>query len=121
VKARLNAAGLALAARVEDGVWRVPDVRVEGSVTRDGAARGTAIALTAQGGATLERDGEVVFAEPAVRVTAQAVVAAGGAGVKVSKLDVASSVFAMESEAAASELAGRCLVTAQGRRARRCG
>ena len=117
VKARLNAAGLALTARVEDGVWRVPDVRVEGNVTRDSAARGTALALTAQGGATLERDGEVVFSEPAARVTVEAVVAAGGAGVKVSKLDVASSVFAMESEAAANDLAGRCLVTAQGRAA----
>jgi hypothetical protein len=118
VKARLNAAGLAITARVEDGgVWRVPDVRVEGSVVRDGAKRGMQIALTAQGGAILERDGTAVFAEPSARVIAEAVIATDGTSVKVSKLDVASSLFAMQAEAAANELSGRCLLTAQGRTA----
>ncbi|HRR34880.1 MAG TPA: hypothetical protein P5026_12315 [Kiritimatiellia bacterium] len=117
VKARLHAAGLALTARVEDGVWRVPDVRVEGSVTRDHTVRGTALALAAHGEARLERDGEVVFAEPAARMTVEAAVAEDGAGVAVSKLDVTSSLFTMESQAALSELSGRCLASAKGRAA----
>ena len=96
VKARLNAAGLAITARVEDGgVWRVPDVRVEGSVVRDGAKRGMQIALTAQGGAILERDGTAVFAEPSARVIAEAVIATDGTASRSPKLDVASSLFAM--------------------------
>jgi hypothetical protein len=115
VKARMNAAGVNVVAGAGDSVWRVPDVRMEGSVTRAGAASGTRVEVTAQGGGALERDGAVVFAEPAARVALDAALAADGGSVRVSKLELSSSLFDVTAEADATDLQVRQMVAAKGK------
>ena len=114
MKARLNAAGQQLVAGVDDGVWRVPDIRLEGVVTQGGPTEGVRVELTATGGGSLERDGETVFAERSARVVADATVAADGNRVQVSKLAVSSGLFELETQGEVTELSTRCLVTAKG-------
>ena len=117
VKARMNAAGQQLVAGVDDGVWHVPDIRLEGALTQGGPKEGLRIELTATGGGALVRDGETVFAEKSANVVADAVVASDGGSVKVSKLNITSGLIDLESEADVTELPTRCVVTAKGKAA----
>jgi len=116
-KARLNAAGQQLVAGADGGVWRIPDIRLEGSLTQGGPKEGLRVEVTATGGGSLERDGETVFAEKAARVVADAVFAADGNSLRVSKLNVTSGLFDLETEAEVTELPTRCVVTAKGKAA----
>jgi hypothetical protein len=114
VKARMNAAGVKLSAGVDGGVWNVPDIRMEGSLTRDGAASGLRVEMSAQGGGTLVQDGETVFAEPSARVALDATLAPDGNRARVAKLDVASSLFSVMSEADVTDLQASRRVAAKG-------
>ncbi len=117
VKARMNAAGQQLVAGVDDGMWHVPDIRLEGSLTQGGAKEGLRVELTATGGGALVRDGETVFSEKSVRVVADAALAPDGDSVKVSKLNITSGLVDLETEAKVTEVATRCVVTAEGKAA----
>jgi hypothetical protein len=115
VKARMNAAGVDVTAGLDGGVWRVPDVRMEGSLTQDGPASGLRVGLTAQGGGSFERDGAVVFAEPSARLAVDATFAADGETVRLANGLVATSLFTVEGAGDVTELRGRRKVAVQGK------
>lgn len=117
VKARMNAAGQKIVAAGSNGVWRVPDVRLEGALTQDGAKEGLRVEATASGSGALERDGQTVFAERDAGVSLDARVAPGGEVVELAKLKVSSGLFELDASGRVTELATRCLVSAKGRAA----
>ncbi len=115
VKARMNAAGQQIVAGAADGgVWRVPDIRLEAALTQNGAKDGLRIEATVKGGGALERDGETAFAEKAASMALDARFAADGNSVKISKLEVVSGLFDVQTQAEVTELATRCVVAADG-------
>ncbi|MEI7901500.1 MAG: hypothetical protein WCK89_14715, partial [bacterium] len=118
VKARMNAAGLQVVAGAADGgAWRVPDIRLEAALTQNGPKEGLQIEATVKGGGSLERDGATVFAEKSVRMEVDALFAADGQAVKISKFDLAAGLLDLQTQAEVTELATRCMVAAKGKAA----
>lgn len=103
LKAHLNAAGLEIVGKVDDGVWRVPDARFEGTLARATVDQPLTVDLRGQGSAMQERAGTVVFAEPAVGVVLKCAVAADGDGVEFTQLDLLTSVAEVEARGSLSD------------------
>jgi hypothetical protein len=114
VKARLNAAGQKIVAGVDGGVWRVPDVRLEGTLTQASPKEGVRLEAALTGSAALSRDGETVFAEKAARLAVDALFAPDNSGVRFSKFELASGLLEVQAQAEVTELATRCVVDAKG-------
>lgn len=117
VKAKLNAAGQKLVSSGPDGEWRVPDIRLAGTLTKSGAKGDTVIDLNASGCGMRIRDGETVFAEKAAALEGEAVVAADGTRIRLPKVKISSSLFDASAEVEVTDLANRCVVTAKGQTA----
>ena len=118
VKARMNAAGQQIVAGAADGgVWRIPDIRLEASLTQSGPQDGLQVEATVKGGGALERDGETVFVEKSASMEVDALVAADGNSVQVEKLEVASGLLDVHTQVELTELATRCVVAAKGKAA----
>jgi len=115
VKARLKAAGQDVAAGVDNGVWRVPDVRLDGTFTRDSPKDGMRLEAALSGCGAFQRDGETVFAEKSLRAAADVRVAADGGSVRVERAELSSALGEVQAQADVTELATRCLVSANGR------
>ena len=115
IKARMNAAGRQILAGSGDGVWRVPDIRLEGALTQSGPEEGVRLEATLTGTGALERDGATVFAEKDARLFSDARFAADYNSVHVSKLDLTSSLSDLQAQADVSELSTRCMVAAKGK------
>ncbi len=115
VKARMNAAGQKIVAAGEGGVWRVPDVRLEGALTQEGPKEGVRLEAQATGGGALERDGAVVFAEKAARLAVDARFASDNNSVRFTTLNLASSLAEVQAQGEVTELATRCVVSAKGK------
>ncbi len=117
MKARMNAVGQQIVAAGSNGVWRVPDVRMEGALSQGGPKEGLCVDLSASGGGALERDGECVFAEKSAKVALAAALNPDGGRVSIPKLAVTSGLFDLDAEAEVTELATRCMVSAKGKAA----
>ena len=117
VKARVNAAGQKIVAGSDRGVWRVPDVRIAGSLTQSGPRAGVRLEASLTGSGALERDGSAVFAEPGAKLAVDALFAPDNAGVKVSTFDLSSSLLDVQAQGAVTELATRCVLSAKGKAA----
>jgi len=115
MKARMNAAGQKIVAESSDGVWRVPDIRLEGALTQSGQKEGVRIEATVTGSGALERDGATVFAEKEARLAVDAQFAADYDSVQVSKVDLASGLFNVQAQADITELSTRCVVASKGK------
>ncbi len=114
LKAYMNAAGQQLAASLDQGVWRIPDVRMEGALTRESPTANTAINLTAQGNGTYVRDGTPVYREPNLRVAADLSVAANNHAITASKFSLSCALFDLETQGSLKELSTRNFLSAQG-------
>ncbi len=114
VKARMNAALRHGASRTETGVWRVPDLRMEGTLTQNAQQPGLRCETTATGNAAFERDGQTVYAEPAARLAADFTLAADGRSVRIDALDIRSSLLEARARGTFTDLAVRRLLQAQG-------
>lgn len=117
VKALANVAGQELSGMVSNGMWRVPDVRLESAVTRNGAKEGVRVEATVSGGGAFDRDGETVFAERNGRVAVDVTLAADGERASVSKLAVSSGLLDLNASAEVTELKGRRVLEAKGQAA----
>ena len=116
-KARMNAAGQKLVSTGADGVWTVPDIRLEGSLSQGGASEDLNVGVKASGCGMLTRDGTTVFAEKAASLEAEARVSPDGQRVRFPKLNVTSGFFDLEGEAEVTERSTRCVVSAKGKAA----
>ncbi|HRU19245.1 MAG TPA: hypothetical protein P5125_02720 [Kiritimatiellia bacterium] len=114
VKARMNAALRQGAARTAAGIWRVPDLRMEGTLSQSVQQPGLRCETTATGSAAFERDGETVYAEPAARLVTDFTLAADGQSVRIDTFDIRSSLIEARARGSLSDLAVRRLLQAQG-------
>ncbi len=114
-KARMNAAARQVVAETDAGIWRVPDIRLESTLSQNTPKDGVRCEVTVTGGGALERDGEVVFAEKAARIAADLTVAADGDRVRVDALTVTSGLLDLNAQAEISELSSRCMTEAKGK------
>lgn len=114
MKARMNAAGQQIVAGIDGGVWRIPDIRLEGALTQGGQKEQTQVEATVTGSGGLERDGEIVYAENAARLGVEALVAADGERLQIKKMDLTSRLFEVQAQADVTELSTRCVVAAKG-------
>jgi len=114
-KARMNAAARQVTAETDAGIWRVPDIRLEGTLTQSTPKGGVRCEATLAGGGTLERDGEVVFAEKAARAAADLTVASEGDRVRVDALSINSGLLDLSAQAEISQLSSRCMTEAKGK------
>ncbi|MDD4102193.1 MAG: hypothetical protein PHU80_06120 [Kiritimatiellae bacterium] len=117
LKALVNAGGVDLRHTAESGVWRIPDVRLEGAVSREGPKEEVRLAAAVAGGVAFERDGQVIFAEPAGKGDVDLRVLAGGDALMVPSLSLKTGLLEMNAQAEVKELSGRCLLKAKGRAA----
>ncbi|MDD4018461.1 MAG: hypothetical protein PHV28_11015, partial [Kiritimatiellae bacterium] len=117
VKARMNAAARNVVASSDAGTWRVPDLRLEGTVTQDKPRDGLRCEATITGGGALERDGEVVFAEKAARAITDLTVAADGTRVRIDSLTVTSGLLDLNAQGGLTDLPSRCMLEAKGKAA----
>lgn len=117
-KVRMNAAGVQVVAGMSDGgAWRVPDIRMAAALEQNGPKDGVRVEMTVTGGGSLERDGATVFEEKSAKMAADALFAADGGSVSISKLELASGLFDLQAQAEVTELATRCVVAAKGKAA----
>jgi hypothetical protein len=115
VKARLKAAGQQVVAGVDGGVWHVPDVRLDSTLTQGSPKEGIRLEAALTGGGALQRDGATVFSEKAARVVVDARFAPDNSGVRFDTFELSSSLGEVQAQADVSELASRCVVNAKGR------
>ena len=115
VKARMNAAGQQIVAGTGDGVWRVPDIRMEGSLTQNSQKEGLRFESTVTGSGALERDGATVFAEKDASLAVEAQFATDYSSVQISKMDLTSSLFDIQAHADVTELSTRFVIAARGK------
>jgi len=115
LKARINSVGQEILAGVDGGLWRVPDIRLEGALTQASPQDGFQIEATLSGCCALERNGALVFAEKNAKLAVDALFAPDGSRVQVSNLDIASSLFDLQTQADVTELATRCVADAKGK------
>jgi hypothetical protein len=116
-KARVKAAGQQVEAGADGGVWRVPDVRLDGLLSQESPQDGARVEATLTGSAGLQRDGETVFVEKDARVALKALIPPGGDRVRLESFELASSLGEVQAQAEVTELATRCVVDAKGRMA----
>ena len=116
-KARMNAAARNVVASSDTGTWRVPDLRLEGTVTQGKPKDGLRCEAAITGGGTLERDGEVVFAEKAARAVTDLTVAEDGNRVRVDSLTVTSGLLDLNAQGGLTDLSSRCMLEAKGKAA----
>ena len=114
LKARVNAGGSEMRCAVEDGVWHVPNVRMEGAVSREGPAAETRVDAAVAGGFAFERDGQTVFAEPEFKCELEARVPPGGDRLLAPKLKIRAELLEMDASAEMRDMSGRCLLQAKG-------
>ncbi len=117
VKARANAGGVDMRFATDNGVWRVPDVRLEGTFIRDGPKEDARIEAAVTGGVAFDRDGETVFAEPAAKGDFEVRVPSGGDRLLAPKFNLKAGLLEIEAAADFKELSDRCMLTAKGRAA----
>lgn len=117
VKALANVAGQELVGVVSNGMWRVPDVRLEGALTRNGPKGDLRAEVAVTGSGAFDRDGETVFAERNGRVAVDATLTADGERLSVAKLAVASALGDVDATAELTELKSRRMLDAKGRAA----
>ena len=117
LQARMNAAGQQIVAGIGNGVWHIPDVRLESTLSQKSPQEGVRIEATGTGCAALEQDGSTVFAEKGASLALDALFAPDHASVHVAKLEFTSSLFDLQAKADATELSTRCVVEAQGKAA----
>ena len=115
LKSRMNAAGQDIVAENADGVWRVPDIRLEGALTQSGPKEGVRIEAAVTGSGALERDGATVFAEKEARLAVDAQFAADYNSAHVTRWDLTSGLFDVQAQADVTELSTRCVVAAKGK------
>ena len=117
MQARVNAAGQQIVAGVDNGVWRIPDIRMEGSLTQQGPKEGVRFETKATGCGTLERDGSTVFAEKEASLALDALFAPDNNSVQVSKFELFSGLLDVQAQANVTELTTRRMVDAKGKAA----
>jgi len=115
VKARMNAAGQEIVASSGGDIWRIPDVRVEGSLTQAGPKEGVQIDATVTGCGALEENGSTVFAEKSAKLDFDILFAPDNASAHLSKLNLTTSLFDLQSQADLNELATRCVADVHGK------
>jgi len=113
-KARVNAGGSEMRCTVGDGAWSIPSVRLEGAVSREGAAAETGVEADVAGGVAFERDGKVVFAEPAGKGELEMRMSPGGERLLVPKLKIKAGLLDMDASAEVQDLSGRCMLQTKG-------